>query len=103
MGDSFRVLALLALMAAAETAFGDDSAPLKPGSKVLSAPNGRYQFGQISDYRKDQYMLDTQTGRLWVIKSVTRGSDSPGAEGDLILDPIPYEGLTDTNRTVTPH
>jgi len=34
---------------------------------VLTAPGARYVFGQISGYRRDHYMLDTQTGRLWVI------------------------------------
>jgi hypothetical protein len=34
---------------------------------VLSSGSGRYVFGQISDSNKDQYMLDTQTGRLWRI------------------------------------
>jgi len=32
---------------------------------VLSAPNGRFVFGQISGSGKDQFMLDTATGRLW--------------------------------------
>ncbi len=34
---------------------------------VLSAPNGRFVFGQISSSSKDQFMLDTATGRLWRI------------------------------------
>jgi hypothetical protein len=33
--------------------------------KVLSAAGGRFVFGQISDSGKDQFMLDTVTGRLW--------------------------------------
>jgi hypothetical protein len=35
--------------------------------KVLSQPNGRFAFGQISDARRDQFMLDTATGRLWQV------------------------------------
>jgi hypothetical protein len=35
--------------------------------KILSSGNGRYVFGQISDSGKDQFMLDTLTGRLWRI------------------------------------
>lgn len=31
----------------------------------LSSDGGRYVFGQISEYRKDQYLLDTATGRVW--------------------------------------
>ncbi|SPD76005.1 exported hypothetical protein [uncultured Desulfobacterium sp.] len=33
--------------------------------QVLSSPGGRFVFGQISDSGKDQFMLDTKTGRLW--------------------------------------
>jgi hypothetical protein len=32
---------------------------------ALSAPAGRFVFGQISASSKDQFMLDTATGRLW--------------------------------------
>jgi len=35
--------------------------------KVLSAAGGRFVFGQISESGKDQFMLDTLTGRLWRI------------------------------------
>jgi hypothetical protein len=33
----------------------------------LSSGGGRYVFGQVSDSSKDQYMLDTYSGRLWRI------------------------------------
>ncbi len=36
-------------------------------SRVLSSSNGRFVFGQISNSGKDQFMLDTATGRLWQI------------------------------------
>jgi len=38
-----------------------------PQNKVLLSTNGRYVFGQISEFRADQFLLDTQTGRLWQI------------------------------------
>jgi len=38
-----------------------------PQNKILESSGGRYVFGQISEYRRDQYMLDTKTGRLWNI------------------------------------
>lgn len=41
--------------------------PSAPQYKVLSCPGGRYVFGQISDSDKDQFMLDTHTGRIWRI------------------------------------
>lgn len=46
--------------------------PPQPQQKVLSAASGRFVFGQISDSSKDQFMLDTFTGRLW---RITQRSD----------------------------
>jgi hypothetical protein len=47
--------------------------PVKePHKEVLSSPCGRYVFGQISDSSKDQFMLDTSTGRLWRISESGR-------------------------------
>lgn len=34
---------------------------------TLATPGGRFVFGQISVYRRDKFMLDTQTGRLWLV------------------------------------
>ena len=36
-------------------------------NRVLSSTNGRFVFGQTSNSGKDQFMLDTATGRLWQI------------------------------------
>lgn len=46
---------------------GPQQAAIPPTGKVLGCAGGRFVFGQISDSGKDQYMLDTQTGRLWRI------------------------------------
>ncbi len=35
--------------------------------KILMSGKGRFVFGQISDSSKDQFMLDTFSGRLWQI------------------------------------
>jgi hypothetical protein len=50
--------------------------------KVLSAAGGRFVFGQISDSGKDQFMLDTLTGRLWRI--------GESSDVGMHLKPIPY-------------
>ena len=34
---------------------------------VLAAPGGRFVFGRVSKTDGDQYLLDTQTGRLWYV------------------------------------
>jgi len=48
----------------------------------LGCPGGRFVFGQISDSSKDQYMLDTATGRLWRI--------AESGEVGIFLRPVPY-------------
>jgi len=50
--------------------------------KLLSSSNGRFVFGQISNSSKDQFMLDTFTGRLWRIAE-------SGAIG-IFLRSVPY-------------
>ena len=61
---------------------GSSKIPQQPKQKVLSSDNGRFVFGQISGSSKDQFMLDTATGRLWRI----------GESGKLgtFLKSIPY-------------
>lgn len=60
---------------------------------VLSSANGRYVFGQVSQARRDQYMLDTQTGRLWqIVQSTYKKED--GSQGTYeMLQSIPYDQM----------
>lgn len=51
------VLLMISLLVIVDCAYAKD--------QVLSTESGRYVFGQISDYAKHQYMLDTKTGALW--------------------------------------
>lgn len=86
------LLALLSSLAIAQE-------PVRmPQQRTLSSLNatpigGRFVFGQISDFRSDQYMLDTQTGRLW--KVVVLKSEQ-GAEFES-LRPVVYQS-GDDNR-----
>jgi hypothetical protein len=48
---------------------------------ILSAPGGRFVFGQVSHGGNDQYLLDTVTGRLWNVRS---------REGDRVLVPVRF-------------
>ena len=59
--------------------------------QVLSSLGGRFVFGQISNSAKDQFMLDTYTGRLWKISE----------RGDVgtFLKSIPY---SNSGGTYTP-
>jgi hypothetical protein len=47
--------------------FSSSQTPQQPRQEVLASATGRFVFGQISDSSKDQFMLDTVTGRLWRI------------------------------------
>jgi hypothetical protein len=72
---TMRLHALLALCAA--TAIAQAQTPPAGQVTTLSAPGGRYVFGQISESRRDQYLLDTQTGRLWVQTCISSGKEDP--------------------------
>jgi hypothetical protein len=65
-----------------------------PAQKTLAAANGRFVLGQISEYRSDQYLLDTQTGRVWRIVSHTPtdqdGKPIPGAQPRDVLQALRY-------------
>jgi hypothetical protein len=54
----------------------------KSRQEILFSENGRFVFGQISDSSKDQFMLDTVTGRLWRIAET--------GEIGIFLRAIPY-------------
>jgi len=60
--------------------------------KVLKNESGRYVFGQISDFRKDQYLLDTKTGRLWRIVI--------DQENHTKLQPVPFIQILGTEAYI---
>lgn len=76
--------------------------PLPP---LLAGPTGRYIFGQISESSRDQYMFDSQTGRLWRLAmrkgKHPNGSETTG-EGFAVLEPVPYDDMQG-RLEVTPH
>jgi len=41
----------------------------KPVTLQNPPPQGRFQLIQLSDMRMDQFLLDTETGRLWQLSS----------------------------------
>ena len=75
-----------------------------PQQKLLSSSNGRYVFGQISEFRRDQYMLDTQTGRLWqtACAKTDAGVSNTQDNCTIILRPVPYIGPGDDKWSVSP-
>ena len=75
---------------------------------TLSSQSGRYVFGQVSEMARDQYLLDTQTGRMWNIKQSTEGGEVlvpimftiPGSENYSNV-PIAYMGLYKKNSNTS--
>lgn len=91
-----RHLILIALSVACTNSWAADAV-----TKQLSSENGRYAFGQISETRKDQFMLDTKTGRLWnVVLQKLRNQDGSEVPGGTItvLEPVMY---TNNNGALT--
>jgi len=52
---------------------------------VLSASGGRFVFGQASQHRADQFLLDTQTGRMWRLVSAGAGGGADYLEPVYVL------------------
>jgi len=52
------------------------------GGTVLTG-GGKFVFGQVSKHQSDQFMLDTETGQLWVIYV--------SKQGHMFLQPVIYD------------
>lgn len=76
-------LAVAALLAAQTDAAAQGYPPPEPARPILGGEGARFVFGQVSAMRADQYLLDTQTGRLW---QITKARD-----GLIVLQPVPVE------------
>jgi hypothetical protein len=79
------LVVLLLLIASAS------SQEAKSTGRILSSTAGRYVLGQISENAKDQFLFDTQTGRLWRL-TVTDDSMK-------VLKEVPF---VDINESFTP-
>lgn len=91
--------ALVFLAIVSTSAIADDVVKVQPPQqKMLSTPSGRFVFGQISDMRADQFMLDTQTGRLW---QVIVWNDADG-KASKQLTAVPYSDIKGNNLTFVP-
>ena len=89
------VLFMVSLVLSGQT-FAADTVKPPPTNKQLAAENGRFVFGQISDYRRDQYLLDTKTGRMWRVVTYKfkneDGTDAPG-EGYEAMTPVWFKEI----------
>jgi hypothetical protein len=79
-------------------------AQAEPGS-VLSASGGRFVFGQVSAFRRDQFLLDTKTGMLWQIAcaQTSKASQNQPAEcTGTVLQSVPFDMGTG-KLSITPY
>jgi hypothetical protein len=80
---------------------GSSQAQQEPRQEILNTAGGRFVFGQISDSSKDQFMLDTFTGRLWRIAETGEAGmflrAVPYRTADGKLSPIP-EDISDSGK-----
>lgn len=99
----FRSLAFALLLMVSFTSFaGVPTKATQTKNKVLAShqTNQRYVFGQISDRASDQYMLDTKTGRLWII--VCADTNDALICNNRLLEPVPYVAPDGKNLSPEP-
>ncbi|MFV3409695.1 hypothetical protein ACNH6C_13870 [Bdellovibrio bacteriovorus] len=54
--------------------FGTSAVAQKKNNE--SSSGGRFQIIQLSDFRRDQYLIDTQTGKMWQKSCLIAGPDN---------------------------
>lgn len=59
-------------------------------SAVLASPPARYVFGQVGEFARNQYMLDTVSGRLWQIVCAERDQADASKCTQFVLQPVRY-------------
>ena len=60
---------------------------------IGTTSNGRYQLIQLSSMRRDQYLLDTKSGKVWNKACLIGGATSDQCEYSAFLE-VDVEGLT---------
>lgn len=98
------LIVLNALLVHALTFAADQNPPAEKSRKAsLSSENGRYVFGQVSDYRRDQFMLDTKTGRLWeIVVLSTKNPDGSQKSEYKLLQEVFYVDRSSGNESNEP-
>lgn len=68
-----KLLLALLFLSVSETTFAQGASS---GSKHGAATwGGRFQLIQLSEFRRDQFLLDTDTGRMWGIACTKDGKN----------------------------
>lgn len=80
---------LIAALAAAVIPCFAQTSTSPPGS-VMSSQGGRFVLGQLSSFRRDQFMLDTQSGRAWTLVCTKTPENDPMGCALWALQPVLY-------------
>jgi hypothetical protein len=84
------IMAVLLSGSVALPGLADEPVKVKPPQQnTLACENGRFVLGQLSEFRRDNFLLDTKTGRVWNV--VVDKSAEDGTEV-IVLQPVPFVG-----------
>lgn len=62
--------------------------------RETSLKTGRFELKQISQYRRDQYLLDTSTGRMWRPACTKVAKNGIDCDGTVFWGEVAVENLT---------
>lgn len=68
-------------------------------SAYIKIQDHDYQLIQLSEYRRDQFLIDKKTGRVWEVVCVGGGKNG-GCDGELIWREMRNDTLTNRARKV---
>lgn len=88
-----RLAAALALIGLVTLPVFHANAQPVPSGTSLASGSGRFVYGQVSNFRRDQFMLDTQTGKLWQLQCLTPSDKDPSSCIQPGLIPVVYTDL----------
>jgi hypothetical protein len=85
----------LALLIAALSIGADAFAQASTNRPQALGGGGRFVFGQINEFSADQYLLDTQTGRVWRLVDTADGTAS-------VFEPIRFQLPDGSSQSMPP-
>lgn len=55
---------------------------------------GRFQLIQLSDFRSDQFLIDTETGKIWQPVCTKLATDGSHCDGSIIFEEVFVDGIS---------
>lgn len=90
-----RIVLRLTVLIAALLAGADALAQAETNRPQALGGSGRFVFGQINEFSADQYLLDTQTGRVWRLVDTADGTAS-------VFEPIRFQLPDGSSQSMPP-